>query len=558
MGAETPAPTASKSRPERPSTVAEQGAEANAETLRQFADQLLRDQGFQGPLEQRQRLQNQANAALKEEPSNADGLIVVAMLALPDGDRVDDNGDILPTTATALKNLEAAIEADPRRIEAMRQLGKLYELIAPDKAIEMWELALRHDPHDLDTRNNLGEGYLKNGQPEPALKLARKSIEFGQARSSEEQLRKAYNIVGTALAMMGRYQEAERFLKKALVNRDGSHWNCAYQALGILYSKLGTAHDDPFQEFEPLHPNPLDSSATFSAALRSYYAHRIDDAQGFITQSLNHDISSHAMVVAGFLDISTQNYQGARVHFSKAQQLSPDELGAAVGKGHLAIIEQDYSSARALLEPAVERWLKVEVSSSAEPDYLHFIHRMACLGMGWLLANQNQHNEAIVWFDRVLAHRPFDVLAKLGRGNSLIGLNNMNQAETELNEVLDIEPRNPYARAELASIYLSRGEVERAEQGFEQALKVHDKGYTCPYEGLGMVYLKQGRIEKARENFQKAIELNPDIEYKKFNGLARIYIGEGRHAEARKLLKRSIANYPYDDEAKTLLQELGP
>ena len=196
------------------------------------------------------------------------------------------------------------------------------------------------------------------------------------------------------------------------------------------------------------------------------------------------------------------------------------------------------------------------MSTAPDPDYYHFMHRMGCLGMGWLHANQDQHDQAIKYFNRVLAHRPYDLLARLGKGNSLMGMQLMDQAEQELQGVLDLDPDNPYATAELASIHLSRGDVARAEQGFEAALAAHGKGYTCPYEGLGMVYLKQGRIEQARKSFEKAISINPDIEYKKFNGLARIYIQDGRTAEARKLLLKSIANYPYDDEAKTMLSKL--
>ena len=54
----------------------------------------------------------------------------------------------------------------------------------------------------------------------------------------------------------------------------------------------------------------------------------------------------------------------------------------------------------------------------------------------------------------------------------------------------------------------------------------------------------------------RAIEINPGIEYKKFNGLAKIYIKEGKYKEAEKLLRQSIANYPYDSEARELLSDI--
>ena len=49
---------------------------------------------------------------------------------------------------------------------------------------------------------------------------------------------------------------------------------------------------------------------------------------------------------------------------------------------------------------------------------------------------------------------------------------------------------------------------------------------------------------------------NYAIEYKKFNLLAKIYIEEGRRKDAKILLLKSIENYPYDPEAKLLLEQI--
>ncbi len=532
------------------------GAMARRDAREYLLKKLLRDDGYQGAAAVQQTLIQGARARLAKEPQDASTLVLLAMLQMPTDGLTDQDGELLAEAQQVISGLEAAIAADSRRVDAMVQLGEMYELFDDHKANAMWETAIEHYPHDLEIRNHLGEGYTKTGQAEQARTVALKTIELAAANGTEEQLRKARNIVGTALVQMEQYPEAEKYLKEALVNRDGSHWNCAYQALGVLYSKMGTAHDDPADDFEELTPDPNDAAANFSAALRYYYAHKTKGALSFIDRAITLKRTDHALVVRGFMLMSNKDYDGARAHFDEAAALAPSDPGSAIGRGHLAIVQQNYTEAQALLEPALQRWLESKVSESPNPDYYHFMHRMGCLGMGWLLANQDRHESAIHYFDRVLAHRPSDLLARLGKGNSLMGLHHMDRAESELQIVLDLDPDNPYAKSEMASIYLSRGEVERAEQGFQDALDTHKAGYTCPYEGLGMVYLKQGRIEKARTNFEKAISLNPDIEYKKYNGLARIYVKDGRIDEARKLLERSIANYPYDDEAKKLLEEL--
>jgi len=526
-------------------------------TREQIVTRLLSDDGFQGDPEIRDYVKAKAEEWLKKRPNDPATLIILAMLDVPVRGMTGPDGELLPAAVASMRLLEKAVELAPQRVDAMIQLGEMYDMRSNRKAVTMWARAARHLPDDLDIRNHLGEAYTKTGQYPEARDVALESVKIGASYGTEEQLRKAHNIVGTALTEMGEYELAEKHLKLALVNSDGSHWSCAYQALGVLYSKVGQAHDNPFDTFEGLIPEETDAVGHFSAALRYYYANRADQALSLINHAITLQRNAHFLVVKGFLVMAHQDYDGAAELFEEAATLTTNDPGPAIGRGHLAIVKQDYSQAMEQLTPALDLWLETQVAAAPDPDYYHFMHRMGCLGMGWLHANQNQHRRAVIYFDRVLAHRPSDLLARLGKGNSLMGLQLMDQAETELRGVLDLDPENPYAKAELASIHLSRGDVGKAEDGFREALAAHDQGYTCPYEGLGLVYLKQGQIDKAKENFEKAISINPDIEYKKFNGLARIYIKEGRTSEARKLLRKSIANYPYDSEARQLLEELG-
>ena len=176
--------------------------------------------------------------------------------------------------------------------------------------------------------------------------------------------------------------------------------------------------------------------------------------------------------------------------------------------------------------------------------------------MGWAEANQNQHVRAIQWFDRILKRQPDDLLGLLGRANSLIALRLLTDADEGLLRILDEYPDNAYAHAELGMVRLEQGDERGAEAHFRRALEEDDRHYTCPYEGLGLLYLRQGRTDEARENLEEAIRINPAIEYRKYNGLARIYLEEGNVDEAERLLEKSVANFPYDGEARELLEQL--
>jgi tetratricopeptide (TPR) repeat protein len=135
-------------------------------------------------------------------------------------------------------------------------------------------------------------------------------------------------------------------------------------------------------------------------------------------------------------------------------------------------------------------------------------------------------------------------------------LGKLDDALTIFNMASEFYPNNEYIIAERGLIEYNKGNYAAAEASFKKALVRNNETYTCPYEGLGLVYFKQGKFNEAKDNLEKSIDINPDIEYKKYNILAKIYIQEGRLDEARVLLEKSIENYPYDNEAQQLLDEL--
>jgi tetratricopeptide (TPR) repeat protein len=270
------------------------------------------------------------------------------------------------------------------------------------------------------------------------------------------------------------------------------------------------------------------------------------------------------LIVEGFVLLFKKDYDRAKRAFQRAEKSDQPKMvqAAKTGLGHLAIIRKDHQAVDSLFAAALNFGRDLYSTpihvEALEGDFDWFVYRMACLGQAWSYSNQNRHREALEYFDTILKQQPNDILALLGRANSLTAFDDLDGAEKLLGQVLSLDPKNPYALAELAMVKLRRGDTEAAEKGFREAAKEGAKAYTCPFEGLGILYMQQGKVEQAKVNFEKAIERNPEIEFQKFNGLARIYIKEGKVAKARELLKKSIENYPYDPEAKNLLESLSP
>ena len=261
------------------------------------------------------------------------------------------------------------------------------------------------------------------------------------------------------------------------------------------------------------------------------------------------------LAVRGYTLLVKKEYPKAGELFRRLEHDPEARSYAHVGGAHLAIVRQDYATAARLLAPVITS-AEADIRATVTAPSRWLAYRMARLGLAWAAANQNENRAAMSHYQKILRHRPDDLFALLGMGNSLTAVKQMARAERHFRRVLALDPRNAFAHAEMGLLHYNRGDDAAAMRAFKQALLQESKRYTCPYEGMGLVYLRQGKIEAARRNFKRAISIAPDIEYKKYNGLAKILIREGKVARARKLLRKSLKNYPHDPEARRLLSSL--
>ncbi len=472
------------------------------------------------------------------------------------------------------------------------------------KAEEYLKAALKVDPQDTGIYVELGYSQYNQGRFAEALESYRKYLSTQQGHKPDVSSIRAREHLGKTLASLGRFAESKKELEKAakdfseLIEDNGSNnfWGCPFQSLGVLYNTVGEiskAHGYCIKSAE-LQENKFYVQA--GAAILAYRDGDYEKALYFVERAIRRRDKADYHFLKGFILIALQRYDEANAVFG---ELGPDDdmgtlaiakslvsgsfpktMTGWVGRGHLALAEKDYQSAtkyfRRFLD-AVTTKLSAKVilamASYSDANDLHegfesiqdeceddniirFVIKAACLGMGWLHSNQNQHQEAIPYFDKVLAFGHNDLLAMISRANAYAGLQRFSDAESAYEEILSMYPNNKHALAELGIVKFRLGHVAEARENFQKALSIDDKNYTCPYEGLGMLYLTQGDKEKAKNNFERAIAINPEIEYKKYNGLAKILIEEGKIEQARKLLKKSTQNYPFDDEAAKMLESI--
>ena len=458
----------------------------------------------------------------------------------------------------AIKWFREGINADPHYSDNYAGIGEFYAHEGKYEEASKWlKEGIKADPSSSANYTELGKLYIVAGKYPEALKWLGKAKELCIDRECDP----VYEQLGRAYMAIGQYEEADKTLSHVVDGKDihyFGYWGCPFQALGELYSHM--AINDQKRKVLDNYMKAADveytkSYAQFEAARICYEYGDYENAMRYIERAfLCQDHSKEPnkyQLLKGFILINIKRYSEAEQILNAIVRTRPGIEGAIakVGLGHIEIAMKNYELASIYFE----EMLKID---RADP--------MANLGMAWVSSNQNKHQEAVSYYDaiaantpsRILGLHPPQILVLLGKGNALMGLKRIDEAKEIFEKVLMIEPDNEYALVELGMVLYNKQEDTRAEELFKQALKINRASYSCPYEGLGLLYLRAGKTRDAEANFEKAIQVNPSIEYKKYNGLAKIYLKEGRYKEAKELLEKSIKNYPYDGEAKELLNKI--
>ena len=113
----------------------------------------------------------------------------------------------------ALRDLQHAVDLDPRNAEAHNALAALYErLNRPEDAFSHYEKALSLDENDGNTLNNYGRLLCGQGKHEQAMGLFRRAIDAKLYRQPWVPLTNA----GICSRSTGKTQEAAEYLRRAL------------------------------------------------------------------------------------------------------------------------------------------------------------------------------------------------------------------------------------------------------------------------------------------------------------------------------------------------------
>ena len=162
--------------------------------------------------------------------------------------------------------------------------------------------------------------------------------------------------------------------------------------------------------------------------------------------------------------------------------------------------------------------------------------------MGEAYDSQGNHDLAISEYRKVLALEPGRTGIHFRLGRTLLArLRQTNsrpedsaEALKEFEQELQLDSSNANAAYEIAEIHRRSGELDKAREFFDRALK-HYPDFEEAQVGLGRVLIALGKPGEALPHLRKAITLSPEDEVPYYH-LAQVHKALGNLAEQQKVL----------------------
>jgi tetratricopeptide (TPR) repeat protein len=124
----------------------------------------------------------------------------------------------------------------------------------------------------------------------------------------------------------------------------------------------------------------------------------------------------------------------------------------------------------------------------------------------------------------------------------------LDQAINQINEAIDLLPRRAELYAARGLFYLEDGIEDKAQENFQQALKLNRAELLAHY-GRGVLAYQSGNMQEAMAHFSDAYTSDPKRPETLYY-LALVYHRNKDHVVARRMMELAQENLPPDDKRR--------
>jgi tetratricopeptide (TPR) repeat protein len=127
---------------------------------------------------------------------------------------------------------------------------------------------------------------------------------------------------------------------------------------------------------------------------------------------------------------------------------------------------------------------------------------------GGLYYKGGEYDQAISDFNKALEVNPNYAYAYRNRGNAYSSKGQDDQAILDYGRALEVNPRDALAYYNRGNAYGRKGQYDQAISDYNKALEINPRD-ALAYYNRGNAYDRKGRYDQAISDFNKAIEINP-------------------------------------------------
>lgn len=285
------------------------------------------------------------------------------------------------------------------------------------------------------------------------------------------------------------------------------------------------------------------------------------NAQPVQAQTADVSGQAHELLLQGFDDLSRHDPARAETAFRQSIEIQPEAEPAHRGLG-IALRDDGR------LEEAF-RELRTATQLDPNDSDAHYTLGSVAWTLSVSVAQSGKRTNGLSSSDyqalaggefaKALELSPRDPLLRMNLAVLYLDANRRQDAIQQAEEAVRIAPDQAGPHIILGRCYASSGEDEKAAKEYESAAKIDPQNGEALIE-LGELRLAQHRNPQAEEYLRQAIQVSPKSA-RAHSELAKVLLTEGKNGEARELLEKSVALDPQDwqgqYELATLLNQAG-
>ena len=455
----------------------------------------------------------------------------------------------LGNTSSAVVLFKSALENDENFLEARFQLAKSYLALGKfDQAEKELEKVSRLNPARDEVTIELAKVYNMTNRGKQALDLA------SQYLSKHPDSVEGLETLGIAHAVLGRFDEAERYLQKALA-ADPKRVKTELELANVYVRSGNTAKAKQLLE-NLIKKTPNDVRPFHMlAAMESKGGNKERALEVYQMSVASNPSDVQGLYKIGRIYLTNRDLQRAEESAENLIKKFPKNPEGYKLKGLTYYQRKQYAEAISSLQtsiklaPALEAYYflglcqyaigelenslsQFRVVLDQSPDF-----RQARIMLANVLLTQKRTDDAINELKRVLRNNENDAIARDLLGSAYMSKGMFAEGMQELNRATDIDPKMVGVYLKKSNFYFTHGRKELGESELVTAVKV-SPNVVDNRMLLASYYLKVGDSSKALTVLQEGLTgKKGDVVL--YNGIAGVQFARNNPSDALKALQKA-------------------